>query len=441
MTGSAATAGEGSGGRSGGRRADHPADHPADGPADHPTVARGLGLYLAANLGSTVGTWVHNLAQGVLVFQQTGSNTLVGAANSAQFAGVALLLPWSGMLADRYERRAVVGWFALLCSGCGAAFTVLSATGRASAASMIALAGLLGLTAAAVQPAAAALVPLLCRPSRVAQAVTANSLTYTLGRAIGPGLGAALLAGPGQSWAFALNAASFALLAAVMLVVQPRPQDRAEPRGPAAPRLAEVVADRRIGWMLAAVAALSLAIDPVSTLAPTYAVGVLGSGAGGAGRLMTCFGAGAAVSGAVLLARRRPTLVQLAAAAGVLIAGMLGLAAAPSEPVAAVALVVAGAGFVGSSTTAVGIIQLAVDDRLRGRAMAAWSAAYLGVRPVTALLDGAAADVAGPRIATVGSVLPLVLVVGLAWVSLGRGRASSQPGPRGRRAEREEMTA
>jgi hypothetical protein len=58
---------------------------------------------------------------------------------------------------------------------------------------------------------------------------------------------------------------------------------------------------------------------------------------------------------------------------------------------------VTGVGFVLMLTGFTTVLQRRVPDELRGRVLALWSVAFLGNRPVAAVVDGAAADLVGPR--------------------------------------------
>jgi hypothetical protein len=76
---------------------------------------------------------------------------------------------------------------------------------------------------------------------------------------------------------------------------------------------------------------------------------------------------------------------------------------------------VTGVGFVLAVTGFTTVLQRRVPDELRGRVMALWSIAFLGNRPVAAVIDGSAADLVGPRwamtiaivVAAAGGVLAL----------------------------------
>jgi MFS family permease len=385
---------------------------------------RNFGPYFAGNLLSNCGTWVQNIALVLLVYRVTGSTLLVGLVNFAQFAGIVVLAPWTGSAADRLDRRRLVivnQLAALLITGLLAA---AAATGRATPPVVMVLALLLGVTTAFSTPALQALLPALVPPADLGAAVAMNSVTFTLARAIGPAGGALIVSRLGIPWAFALNSLSYAALIAALLVV--RPSARAATRAAARPRLRDslrmVRREPGLALPLAVVAVVAVAIDPVTTLAPAFATRSFHEADVVAGYLAAAFGFGAvAASLAPAAPLDQGRLTRNARAIAIpllaLVAGMVGLAAAPALPFALAALATAGAGFILAQTRATTLLQLSVDDRERGRVMALWSIAFLGSRPLASVTDGALATVLGPRGATLALCVPatLVAVVLLRW--------------------------
>jgi hypothetical protein len=86
--------------------------------------------------------------------------------------------------------------------------------------------------------------------------------------------------------------------------------------------------------------------------------------------------------------------------------GIVGFSVSPWLPLAFVLLVVAGVGYLASNTSATSRLQLEVTDAQRGRIMALWSVAFLGLRPIASLLDGALASAFGVRVAGVCLAIP-----------------------------------
>ena len=73
-------------------------------------------------------------------------------------------------------------------------------------------------------------------------------------------------------------------------------------------------------------------------------------------------------------------------------------------------LFVAGFGYLSSNTAATSRLQLGVEEHQRGRIMALWSVAFLGLRPFASLADGGIADVAGVRTAGVALAVPTLVL-------------------------------
>jgi hypothetical protein len=100
---------------------------------------------------------------------------------------------------------------------------------------------------------------------------------------------------------------------------------------------------------------------------------------------------------------------------------VIGFALTPWLEVAYVFLAVAGFGYLASNTSATSRLQLDVAPAQRGRIMALWSVAFLGLRPIASLTDGAIAGAFGVRAAGVVLALP-VLAAALAIAAVERRR-------------------
>jgi MFS family permease len=90
--------------------------------------------------------------------------------------------------------------------------------------------------------------------------------------------------------------------------------------------------------------------------------------------------------------------------------GIVGFSIVTWLPLACALLVVAGFGYLASNTSATSRLQLEVEDAQRGRVMALWSVAFLGLRPFASLVDGALAATFGVRVAGVCLALPALAV-------------------------------
>lgn len=370
---------------------------------------RQFGPYFGGNLLSNCGTWFQNLAQSLLVYRLTGSTFYVGVVNFAQFAGTLALAPWAGVAADTFDRRKLLVVTQLGAVAVSAVLAILSGTGHVNATIVIVLALVLGATTAFAVPALQALVPLLVERRDLGTAVALNAVTFNLARAIGPLLGAAVIHGFGITAAIALNSVSYLALVLALLVIRPSSQGPAPSRRP---KFRESVAllrsDRDLAVTLAFIAAISLTSDPVNTLTPAYAETLLHRADEFAGVLIGAFGLGSVAAAFLIVPRLAEPRRRMVRSATVLGLGMVAFGLAPGLVAALVVLVLAGAGFLTANTTATTTIQLGVEDSLRGRVMALWTVAFLGVRPLGSIIDGAIASAVGVRAAAVMMGAPAI---------------------------------
>jgi MFS family permease len=402
---------------------------------------RNFGPYFAGNALSASGTWFQNLAAALLVYRLTHSAFLLGLLNFCQFAPVLLLAAWAGSAADRYDRRrllfiaqTVAALLALLLAG-------LAWAALARAWVVIAVALGLGITSAASIPSQQALLASLVEPDELPTAVALNSMTYNIARAAGPVAAAASVEYLGIPASFALNAASYVAFVAALVFVRPARQETAARESS---RLRDALPllrrDPRLLAFLLVVAAVGFASDPINTLAPAYAH-AFGRRDTIAGLVIGAFGAGAVTAAVVVAGRVAGSRRRLGLTLSLLGLGVVAFSLSPWLPLGFVFLFVAGFGYLASNTSATTRLQLGVGEAQRGRIMALWGVAFLGLRPLASLADGAIASVAGVRAA--GVILPLPALAGVAMLVLARRRDGGrehrlpQPAAAGGRGESE----
>jgi predicted MFS family arabinose efflux permease len=360
--------------------------------------SRQFAPYFAGNALSASGTWFQNLAAAILVFRLTGSELLLGVLSFAQFLPILLLAPWAGAAADRFDRRRLLLLFQALSAGLAGTLAALTALDLATAPLVIVFALGGGVATALSLPAQQALAVSLVPRSDIPSAVALNSMTFNIARALGPVAAAATIGGLGIPAAFAINAGSYLLFVVALMFVRPRRQER-----PESSRLLDALrlirSEPRLAAFLLIVAVVGFASDPINTLAPAFAH-EFGHRDTFAGFIIGLFGAGAVARGS--RARMTLTLVLLGA-------GVTSFALSPTLWIGFPLLAVAGFGYLASNTAATSRLQLEVAESQRGRIMALWGVAFLGLRPFASLLDGAIASTAGVRAAGVALSAPALL--------------------------------
>src|SRR6185503_7625349 len=280
---------------------------------------------------------------------------------------------------------------------------------------VLGLALLLGATTAFSTPALQAIVPALVPRDDLGAAIAMNSVTFNLARAVGPVAGAFVVARLGIPWAIALNAGSYLIFAAAILVIHVEHEPE---RHAARARLRDsfeiLRRDSSLGVLLLIVAAVSLTMDPVSTLTPQFATQFFHRPDTFAGALIGAFGAGAVLGSVIPLHDTDRPGRRIAIMLVIFSAGMIGFALLPALGAAFATLAIGGFGYLLGQTSATTQLQLRVSDKERGRIMALWSVAFLGTRPIAALIDGGLAALFGARIAVLVLAIPSIVAAGFA---------------------------
>jgi MFS family permease len=399
-------------------------------PSSRPTIARStaqlltdrtFGPWFWGNVVSNSGNWLFNVTAAVVVFQLSGSALLVGTVSVAQFLPLVLLAPFAGALSDRLDRRRLLlasqAFSASAAGALGLAAVVIGVDDFPGAWPIVLCAFGIGIGQSVAAPALNALVPALVDDVDLEGAVALTSVTFNVGRALGPATSGLLLATLGAEAAFVVNGVSFLALIGALLVIRVRPADL-DHGGDRSVRagLRFVRADRVTVLLLAGIAATGFAADPAITLTPPLAA-ELGGGQTLTAILVSAFGIAAAPAAALSGRVTRHLGGQRTAALGA--AGIvLGLATTGVAPVAAMAVIgfgITGAGFVFAVTGFTTLLQRRVPDAFRGRVMALWSVAFLGNRPLAATVDGAASDAFGPRLALLVAITAAALAAAIAW--------------------------
>ena len=388
---------------------------------------RNFGPSCAGNALSASGTWFQNLAGALLVYRLTHSAFLLGVLNFCQFAPVLLLAPWAGSAADRYDRRRLLFVAQSSASLLATMLAILAWAGLAPAGVVIVFALFLGVTSAISIPPQQALLASLVEPPDLPTAVALNSMTYNIARAAGPVAAAASVHYLGIPASFLLNGCSYLVFVAALIVIRPRPQERAE--GPS--RLRDsfrlLREDPRLLAFLLVVLAVGFASDPVNTLAPAFAH-AFGRPDTVAGFIIGAFGAGAVTAAFLVAGRVAGSRRRMAGTLALLGFGVIAFSLSPWLPLGFVFLFLAGIGYLASNTSATSRLQLGVGESERGRIMALWGVAFLGLRPVASLVDGAIAATLGVRVAGVILALPALAGAALILLVVGRrGTRSADP--------------
>ncbi|SEB20412.1 MFS transporter [Variovorax sp. YR216] len=365
---------------------------------------RNYRLWAAGALVSNIGTWMQRTAQDWLVLTHlTNHNaTAVGIVMALQFGPQLVLLPFTGLAADRLNRRklliATQASMGLLALGLG----LLTVSGMAQLWHVYVFALLLGCVAAFDAPARQTFVAELVSDAELANAVALNSTSFNAARMVGPAVAGLVIAATGPGEAFLLNALSFV---AVLVSLACLRQRELFPRQDAAGRKkAGLMEGFRYVWNRPDLRALLAMLFLVATFGlnfpifiSTMSVGAFHGGPSQYGLLSSTMAIGS-VTGALLAARRaKPRFGLLMVGSAVFGLGCLAAALMPNVIGFGIALIVTGVAAQTITTSTNSLVQLSTEPALRGRVIAILLATLLGSTPIGAPVVGWVADAFGPR--------------------------------------------
>jgi predicted MFS family arabinose efflux permease len=382
--------------------------------------------YFIGNLISNSGTWFQSVAQVLFVYRLTGSLFMVGVINFAQFAGMLVVTPVAGSIADRFDRRKLLLMANLATAALASLLALLTAADLITLPILFTLVLLIGMAVALTTPPMQALLSSLVPRDQLPRAIAMNGVTFQSARVIGPILGAVVVDRLGFAWAFWANALSFVALTASVWAVRPiAPQVRATGRPSMWGGVRLLREDPSLVAVLSVGLAVSFAMDPLITTGAEFATQEFNRADTLVGVLIGVYGAGAIAAAFTRSWGESTSLRHLGWSVSLIVGGMVAFSVSPTLPVALLALFVAGYGHLSSTAASLATVQLSVPDEMRGRVMALWTLSFLGARPLASLIDGTIASVAGVRIAAAAMAIPAMVVA--IWLFSPRRRDSGPP--------------
>ena len=349
-----------------------------------------------ASLLSSSGTWLQNVAVPFVIFKLTGSGVWLGVAGFLSYAPMVVTGPYAGWVADRFHRRSVLIVGGLAQTALTLALWIDWVSGERRVGVIIALLAAnsfaAGFTVASWQAFVTELVP----REHLLNAVTLNSAQFNAARAFGPAVGGIVLATLGASWSFFINAMTFVVMLIALLFVhvvhisKPRPEGRAKPLAEMWTAMKYVRTEHGILACLTVIFALGFFGGPLFNLLVVFADRVYKIGDGAYGMLAGCLGLGAIIAAPFVAGRgsrmRRSRILTISMVGyGV---ALIAVAAAPVAWAGAFALLFAGAGYLGISSTLNTTVQMQVTESMRGKVLALYVMVLTLAVPLGSLLQG-----------------------------------------------------
>jgi MFS family permease len=354
-----------------------------------------------AQLGSMVGTWMQTVGAQWLLIDDPNASTLVALVQTAGLLPMLLLALPAGVLADSFDRRRLLIGVQLATFAVGAVLTGLSLAGDLAPALLLTFTFLLGAGAAIGMPPWQALIPDIVPRHEMRAAAALGAVSVNLARAVGPALAGLLIAQFPVGVVFAINSASYAVMAVVLLQWGPRGRvsgDVPERFVPALRAGARYVRHSRVVRRLLLRSALFvLPGTALWALLPLVASRRLGLGSGGYGLLLAALGVGA-VAGAVVLPKvsaRMSTGLMVFLASIVYAVAQVGVVLLDDLVPVIALLLPAGASWLAVLSSLGAITQVFLPGWVRARGLSMQQIVFIGGQGVGAFAWGLFAQYGG----------------------------------------------
>jgi predicted MFS family arabinose efflux permease len=366
------------------------------GPLGRPLFRRLLATYSINEMGD----WMGIVALSVLVFDATNSPL----ATAGLFLGTRFLPAFLGpLLVARVERLAPRVVLPLIYCVETAAFGALALlAANFSLALVIVVATVDGTLALAGRALTRSVVVSLLEPTgELRQGNGLLNIAFTAGAAVGPALAGLVVAGIGVQAALFLNAASFYMVALIVVTAGVLPRPEAEEGGTWARVKAGIAYLRekaRLRRVLVAQGLAFIFFSAVSPLEVVYAKQTLGASDTGYGILLTTWGIGM-VGGSLIFTsvKRTPLIVLLLLSTVTVGVSYLGMGIAPNLAVACAFSVLGGVGNGVEWVSAISAVQELTESGMQARIMAVLESVASAMPGVGFALGGVLAATAGTR--------------------------------------------
>jgi MFS family permease len=370
---------------------------------------RNFRLLLTGTTLSNAAQWIQQVTLNWLVYDLTGSGTMLGTINLVRSVASLGMIPMAGLLIDHLKRRRLLmienGWLFTITLVLG----LMLIFGHSNISYLFVFAFLAGMVQTVDQSLRQVLVFDLVPRSHTPNAMALVQTGWSLMRSFGPGIGGFLILWFGPGGNFLVQAGAYALIVITILQIQfpaRKPGTlQSSPLDNIKEGLQHLMKERvtRTFTMLGAI--LPLFIIPIFViLPPIYAVKVFGDESGRIlGFLMASVGVGGIAGGITTasLSHLERRGILLLASLFLLGISLIGFAFSTTLLVALSFLALAGFFEIIFLITNRTLIQLSIPDNLRGRVTSVTNL-NAALAPVGGFVAGVGSDLlGGPKIITI----------------------------------------
>lgn len=358
-----------------------------------------------------------------VVYHLTQSPVLLGVVGFVSQIPNLVLVPFGGVLSDRWNRRRTLVVTQILSMVQSLALAALTLTGTIHISHIVALSLFQGVINAIDAPTRQAFVPeIVERKENLINAIALNSSMFNGARLVGPAIGGVLLASVGAGYCFLIDGISYLAVLAALLAMRLHPKTVPTTQsfsfGIIMQHLKEGFA---YAFGFAPIRTILLMVGLVSFLGvnfvvvlPIFSNEILHGDANTLGLLMAASGVGSLIAALQLSLRREVRgLGQLVAIAPIIYGlGMIAFALSRSVWLSTLLLAIIGFGSLLQSASSNTIIQTLVPDEMRGRVMSIYIMSFLGMISFGNLFQGTLVSLIGaPRTVAFSGAICVVVAI------------------------------
>lgn len=352
-------------------------------------------LFFTGQSISLIGTWIQQIAMGWMVYRLTNSPFLLGLVGFSTQIPAFVVAPFSGVWADRLNRRRILILTQTFSMVQAALLTFLTFSHMVQIWHIIALGFLIGcINAVDIPVRHSFLLEMVEKKENLGNAIALNSLMFNVAKLVGPAIAGILIGWVGEPMCFLINTVSYAAVIVSLYAMNVSVMKNS----PATSSLFDSIKEgfiysftfqpvRAILILLAIVSFVGL---PYTVLMPVFARDVLRGDAQTLGFLVGAAGVGALLGTLYLAGRKNPVRLGRTIPFSTLLfgAGLILFSFSKSVLLSMGILVLIGFGIMVQMAASNTLIQSIVDDDKRGRIMSIYTLCFMGSVPLGNLLIG-----------------------------------------------------
>ncbi|MEG4984473.1 MFS transporter [Microcoleus sp. BR0-C5] len=378
--------------------------------------SRNYRLFFAGQGLSLIGSWMTQVATVWLVYNLSDSPWMLGVVGFTSQIPTLILLPFAGVLIDRWNRHRVIIATQILAMVQSLALAFLALTGVVNIWQILVLSFFQGAINAFDAPARQAFVPeLVEKKEDLANAIALNASMFNGARLIGPAIAGLVIATVGASYCFLIDGLSYIAVIAGLLAMQIKARKIAATNTKPLQRLKEgfvyAFGFPPIRAILLLLGLVSFAGMSHTVLVPIFATKILQGDAQTLGFLMASSGVGA-FAGAIYLISRKSIVglgKWIAISPAIMGFGLIGFGLSHVLWLSLIMMLFVGFGFILQFAGGNTFLQTIVEDDKRGRVMSIYTMAFFGVTPFGNLVAGGLANYIGaPNTVIIGGIICVV---------------------------------